>query len=167
MLIQRIPAPLQQQRVTRLQRRLRHPDILAISLDAQHDQVAAVRHHPREDTIPDIVRPWRDDDLRHAKFAIDEPALQRGRARLLRPDQPVVGGKRPDVVLAPPEHDARGGIDGLVAHRHAPRVLDADDVHLGMIRIADLVRRETEERRLPPNEEDLQLIARQVLTLQR
>ena len=46
--------------------------VLALALDREHDEVAALRHHPGEDGLADQRRARRDDHLRDPRLPADE-----------------------------------------------------------------------------------------------
>ena len=69
--LERAPGALQEQRVADRELRLAG-QVLALALDREHDEIAALRHHPREHRLADQRRARRDDHLRHARPPADE-----------------------------------------------------------------------------------------------
>ena len=98
LLVERGPGAPQQQRVAPGQHGL--ADVLALALHGQDHEVAARRHHAREDRVADELRTGRDHDLGDARAAreqvvVRERVLRRERARVVA----EVGRERARVAL--------------------------------------------------------------------
>ena len=71
-LVERLPGPLEQQRVARGQHGLVRTLVLTPALHGQDDEIAAGRDHPRKHGLPDHAGSGRDDDLGETGRAVEQ-----------------------------------------------------------------------------------------------
>ena len=94
------PRALQEQRVADHQRVLAG-EFLALALNGQHHQIAALGDHPREDRLADQPRPRGNHDLGHARGACEQRARRVLDAVLRRQRAGVVAEVARDRLRAP------------------------------------------------------------------
>jgi hypothetical protein len=71
-LVERLPGPLEEQRVADGECRLLRALVLSTPMHGQDDEIAALGDHPREYRLPQQSGPGRDDDLRQTGRAVEE-----------------------------------------------------------------------------------------------
>ncbi|MCY1553150.1 hypothetical protein D9M68_896040 [compost metagenome] len=127
--VQRPPGALQQQRIPRRQRHAA-AQILALTLNRQHDQIAAFGDHARKKPCPYQRRARRDQHLGKARLAVeqrigeiaDQSIFANG--KIQSPDQfgSLIGGAANNQNVAFPHSVVAGRLALCVLHRDKNKI---------------------------------------------